>query len=115
MWPTANPRRNDSYLLAQDGTFLGKLSFNKYDLESISNPYGSHGSRYSATSIFNKYGVYGSKYSSLSPFNPYTTTPPKIILRGQEYGLLTKNRFLGRSVDPDGLAEWMTSNHIGVY
>ena len=58
-------------LYASDGTYLGKMSANKYDPESISNPYGKYGSEYSADSVNNPYGRYGSKYSSESPNNPY--------------------------------------------
>ena len=75
-------RRRESFLLAQDGQFLGMLSSNKYQSDSVMNEYGSYGSKYSSTSIFNQYGQYGSRYASYSPFNPYTSTPPQIILRG---------------------------------
>jgi hypothetical protein len=66
-------------LIGHDGTYLGKLSANPYDPDSVSNPYGRYGSRYSPTSINNPYGPYGSRYSPLSPNNPYTTTAPSII------------------------------------
>lgn len=75
-------RRQESFLLAQDGQFLGMLSSNKYQSDSVINKYGSYGSKYSSTSIFNQYGQYGSRYATYSPFNPYTSTPPQIILRG---------------------------------
>jgi hypothetical protein len=66
-------------LVGHDGTYLGELSANPYDPDSVSNPYGRYGSRYSPTSINNPYGKYGSPYSPLSPNNPYTTTAPSII------------------------------------
>ena len=69
----------ESFILSSDGQFLGKLSLNRYDPDSISNNYGLYGSRFSATSIKNRYSTYGSPYSSLSPFNAYTTTPPSYI------------------------------------
>jgi hypothetical protein len=65
-------------IIANDGTYLGKLSKNKYDPESVSNKYGQYGSKYSATSINNPYGKYGSKYSSESAKNPYATSSPKL-------------------------------------
>ena len=49
-------RRQESFLLAQDGQFLGMLSSNKYQSDSVMNEYGSYGSKYSLTSIFNQYG-----------------------------------------------------------
>lgn len=48
-------RRQESFLLAQDGQFLGMLSSNKYQSDSVMNEYGS---KYSSTSIFNQYGQY---------------------------------------------------------
>jgi hypothetical protein len=62
-----------------DGTYLGKLNANKYDQESVANPYGQYGSKYSSTSINNPYSEYGSKYSSKSATNPYAITPPRVI------------------------------------
>jgi len=63
-------------IYGQDGTYLGRLNANRYDPESVANPYGRYGSAYSATSINNPYGAYGSAYSSQSARNPYTSTPP---------------------------------------
>jgi hypothetical protein len=46
----------------QTGKYLGNLSSNPYDANSVSNPYGR----------------YGSPYSNDSPNNPYATNPPAI-------------------------------------
>ena len=62
----------------QTGKYLGNLSSNPYDANSVSNPYGRYGSEYSADSINNPYGKYGSQYSNDSPNNPYATNPPAI-------------------------------------
>jgi hypothetical protein len=69
------------YLVSPDGTYLGTLSDNKYDPDSVSNPYGRYGSKYSADSINNPYGTYGSKYSDKSSNNPYATSAPNIYGR----------------------------------
>ena len=45
--PTERPIRHDPYLEAADGQFLGTLKPNRYDSESIFNPYGAFGSQYS--------------------------------------------------------------------
>lgn len=106
-------QNGESFIIANDGQFLGKLTLNAYDAESVSNPYGIYGSQYSATSIFNQYGVYGSPYSSLSPYNPFTSTPPVIYLRGQYIGFLTRNRFLGLiSIAPEQLSIWLSENNL---
>jgi len=111
-------RNRESFLLANDGQYLGKLTFSRYDSDSILNKYGSYGSQYSSTSIFNKYSNYGSQYSSLSPFNKYTSTPPTVYYKGEKAGYLTKNRYVGygnSNIDPDQLFEWMKSKGITQY
>jgi hypothetical protein len=60
-------------LYAPDGTYLGNLSTNQYDPNSVSNPYGRYGSPYSPDSINNPYGKYGSPYSPNSVRNPFAT------------------------------------------
>lgn len=83
------------YLYSNDGrTFLGKLTTNKYDNESISYKYGDYGSKYSNTSIFYQYGDYGSKYSSESAFNSYASEPPIIVdSDGDFIAYLTENKY----------------------
>ena len=90
-------------IVGADGTYLGVLSSNRFDPESVSNPYGVYGSKYSPTSINNPYSIYGSKYSPYSATNPYATEAPKIV-----------NPYLGRlSTNP--YAPDSTSNPYGVY
>lgn len=75
-----NPYATDApRIVAQDGTYLGKLSDNPYDPDSVSNPYGRYGSPYSSTSIKNPYSTYGSPFSSQSPNNPYATQAPLLF------------------------------------
>ena len=49
---------------------MGNVNTNKYDPNSIANPYGTYGSQYSPNSINNPYGA-GSPYNADSPTNPY--------------------------------------------
>lgn len=101
----------ESYIIAEDGQFLGKLTNNEYDTDSLLNEYGPYGSEYSPTSIFNEYGNYGSEFSALSPFNEYSSTPPKIFINGQLYGYLTENEFVaGKKIKPKGLKQWIKDN-----
>ncbi len=102
-------RRGESFLIANDGQYLGRLTLNQFDAESISNPYGIYGSHYSAKSIHNEYSIYGSRFSALSPYNQYTSTPPKIYLNGHLWGVLTTNGFLYslNKVTPSDLNSWM--------
>lgn len=66
-------------IYAPDGTYLGNLSSNRFDPNSVSNPFGVYGSPYGNT-INNPYSPYGSPFSPLSPNNPYAVgsgpTPP---------------------------------------
>jgi hypothetical protein len=65
--------RNDSNsprIYAPDGTYLGNLNNNRFDPNSVSNPYGQYGNRFSPNSVNNPYGQYGNPYSSQYS-NPY--------------------------------------------
>jgi hypothetical protein len=66
------------YIVSPNGQYLGNLNSNRYDPNSVSNPYGQYGSQYSPNSINNPYGQYGSPYSPNSVNNPYTTSGPRI-------------------------------------
>jgi hypothetical protein len=109
-----NPRRNSyssevssySYsnpatVVSPGGTYLGNTSANKYDPDSINNPYGQYGSKYSTTSVNNPYGQYGSKYSTTSSNNPYAIETPKLYGEGgSDYrGKLSANQYDAESVE----------------
>ncbi|MBU2574060.1 MAG: hypothetical protein KKH28_08305 [Elusimicrobia bacterium] len=63
----------------KSGKYLGNLNSNKYDPDSVSNPYGRYGSTYSPDSINNPYGQYGNTFSPNSVTNPYATSAPIIV------------------------------------
>jgi hypothetical protein len=52
-------------IYSPDGTYLGNLSSNRFDPNSVSNPYGVYGSPY-GNGIKNPYSAYGSPFSPLS-------------------------------------------------
>lgn len=93
-----------SVLVADDGQFLGVVSTNAFSPDSISNTYGTYGSRYAALSIFNPFGTYGSEFSMLSPWNPYSMSPPKIMNRDSFVSYLTVNPYLQPQIHPSSLA-----------
>ena len=97
----------ESSLKAADGTFLGLVTGNRFDRNSLLNQFGPHGSRYSNESIFNTYSTYGSEYSPLSPFNQYSTTPPSFIKSGRVIGRLTKNEYVQQRIDPHKFQAWL--------
>lgn len=96
-----------SKIIAEDGTYLGTVSKDKYNSESISNPYNDYGSPYSAHSILNQYSNYGSPYSALSPFNPYSNTPPHLVKNGKIISYLTINKYISGGVDTKSFLKWL--------
>lgn len=66
-------------IFSTDGEYLGTLSANRYDPNSVANPYGKYGSPYSPESINNPYGEYGNPYSPSSVTNPYATSAPVLV------------------------------------
>lgn len=101
-------------IVSDDGTYLGTISTDRFDRESLCNQHGPYGNRYSQTSIFNEYGKYGGAYSPQSPFNPYANRPPKIMVNDTEVGRLTTNRYLKQHIDAAGLTSWLRATAIGM-
>jgi hypothetical protein len=62
----------------ETGKFLGNLSANQFDPDSVNNPHGIYGSEHSVDSINNPHGQYGSEFSNDSPHNPYATNASRI-------------------------------------
>jgi hypothetical protein len=52
-------------LVASDGTFLGVVSSNQFDLNSICNPNGQYGSPHAFNSVRNQHSMYGGKLSRI--------------------------------------------------
>ena len=71
-------------LYSQDGKYLGKVSSNTLDPDSISNPVGRYGSSVSPDSVNNPVGRYGSSVSSESANNPLATNAPRIVYDGDD-------------------------------
>jgi len=104
-------KKGESYIIANDGQYLGKLTSNEFDHDSLLNEFGPYGSEFSTTSVFNEFSDYGSEFSTLSPFNEFSTTPPKIYVNGLFYGYLTENEFVsGKKIKPKGLKQWIKDN-----
>jgi len=59
--------------------YLGKITNNKFDPDSICNPFGIYGSPYSATSMFNQNSIYGNQTSTFSVDNLSAKAPPVIV------------------------------------
>ncbi len=101
-------------MCAADGQFLGVLSSNQCDPNSICNPNGSYGSSYSFTSIRNPSGMYGSTFGLYSPYNSYCLNPPAIFYQNQRILIVTRNPYAVTNgiqvIDPDLLFAAYNSN-----
>ncbi len=89
-------------ILAQDGTYLGKLS-NRFDTQSILNTFGSYGSQFSSTSIYNQFSQYGSQFAPYSAYNEFSTKPPILYVNNAAVAYISKNTFKTPRIDPDVL------------
>jgi hypothetical protein len=91
-------------LWAADGQFLGILSSNQSDPNSITNP-NTYGSFYSYHSIKNSASLYGGACGLYSPYNITCINPPVILYQGQPMLVVSKNQSVltnGLSIiDPD--------------
>ena len=72
-------------VVSRDGKYLGNLSENRFDPNSVSNPFGKYGSPFSPDSIRNPFGKYGSPFSNQSAANPYATEAPIVIAPRPSY------------------------------
>lgn len=100
------------FIVGNDQQFLGVVTSNRFNTDSLLNEYGPHGSRFSQVSILNAFGPYGGEYSSLSPFNPYTSTPPMLVCEGRGgVAYLTRNGALAPAVDPHLLLGFLRANN----
>lgn len=80
--------------------YLGRLSSNTLDPDSVSNPYGRYGTPYGNT-INNPYSPYGSPYSPKSVNNPYASgsnSPIIVSDDGKYLGRLNSNKYDPESV-----------------
>ena len=64
-------------VVTPDGKYLGNFNNNRFDPNSISNPYGIYGNPYNPDSVNNPYGQYGSRYSPDSARNPFSLGPSR--------------------------------------
>ncbi len=100
----------DARIVADDGQFLGRITTDTLANDSITNPFGPHGSQVSSISIFNQLSTYGNARNLVSPFHPTTLQPPRIRRNSQTLARLTINTTFADRVDPNGLIAWLRSS-----
>jgi hypothetical protein len=93
-------------------TFLGAVSQNNFDQNSIANDFGSYGSSFSSTSIFNDFSPFGSQFDSNSANNSFTSTPPVIWRNGKAEAYLTTNKNLSPRVNTKLLKLWIKYDEL---
>lgn len=103
--PTAALAQNPMTIVGGDGVFLGIITPDKYNKNSICNEYGTYGGKYNPRSIFNEYGTYGGRYSDLGAYSEIAQHPPLVVLDGRVVGVISKNPLVGgdNRLDPDVL------------
>lgn len=88
-----------------NGQFLGVLSTNQYDSNSIGNPHGMYGSQFGLYSIFNPSGLYGGTHGLYSPYNAFCLNPPVVVYQSQPVLMITRNAYAQTNglqvIDPD--------------
>lgn len=92
------------------GNYLGKLTSNKFDSDSIFNESGTYGGKFSSTSIWNEFSDYGSEFYSKSSFNEFATYPPKIYAGDTFIGYLSVSTTLSPRISPYGLKKLLQDN-----
>lgn len=99
-------------IVADNGKFLGKITVNSLDWQSIGNEIGPYESPVSLTSIFNEVSSYGGPFSRLSPFNRFTSIPPRIFMGDQFVAYLTVNPLKTPRINPWALKliGWLRAN-----
>jgi len=103
----SNPQVLGAVIVAGDDTFLGLISRDRNDAESIANEWGRFGSPYSPHSIWNPEGRWGGAYGPQSPWNPYAVRPPKVYYGNEFRGYLTTNPNLVPRIDPNWLRSYL--------
>ena len=71
-------------LFAPNGQYLGNLNSNRFDPNSVANPFGRYGSPFSADSINNPFSQWGSQFSPNGVRNPFATGGPSHF--GSDWG-----------------------------
>jgi hypothetical protein len=78
-------------LWSPSGQFLGLLSSQADNTNSIINLDGEYGSPFSLSSIHNPQCQYGGEKGKHSPFNPNCNNPPIVLFRNQPIFVLSSN------------------------
>jgi len=88
--------------------YLGCLTCDETDPDSVHNPNGNFGNRLSMTSILNGFSDYGSRVSNYSVCNPLATDPPLVVdeARGA-HGRLTVNKYSSQAFQNDDIFRWL--------
>jgi len=89
--------------------YLGCLTCNEFNSESVFNQFGRYGSQFSSTSIWNAFSQYGSRFSSYSACNEFANSPPRVIdvTRNVFVGELTLNQFRSNAWREPVVVAWL--------
>jgi hypothetical protein len=96
-----------SVIVASDNTYLGVISTDPNDPDSVANPNGQFGDPTSPDSIWNPDGRFGSQSQDDSPWCDWATRPPQLFLDGRFRGYLSTNELVYPRIDPYWLANYL--------
>ena len=100
--------KGEMYLVDNEGIYLGELTSDTTDSNSILNPVSDYGIETSDVSLWNTSGKYGDKTSDNSAYNSSASNPPQIYYKGSFIAYVSKNGDLGKlTIDPDSLKQWV--------
>lgn len=105
--PFQNSTRVDMYGGANGRVYLGCVTCNRFDSDSIYNQFGNYGSRFSSTSIWNQFSDYGSPFNTYSACNAFATNPPIWLVGNQVLGELTLNQFRTNRIRDAAVLAWL--------
>ena len=90
-----------AHLVAQDGTYLGLVSSNQSDPNSICNRFGKFANDDASTNVRNISGDYGIPTGYYSVNNRTAPKPPMVIYDDRVVGFVTNNIHIVGGIDPD--------------
>lgn len=97
---TVSGQTQDILIMGGDSQdeFLGCLSCNEYDSNSVWSQYGRYGWQ-NKYGVWNRYGQHASQYGSYSACNQYGQNGPVLVDRsGNFYGRLSVNQYVADGV-----------------
>lgn len=99
-------------VVSGDGEFLGFVTRNHDDPNSLANVQGIYGSPLAPNSIFNKNGKFGKDGSDFSVSNNLALRPPRIVKDDGKWIYITANKAISPRVGMEELVNWLNPGNV---